>query len=226
MRRLLRVPWTARRSYQFSLKEISPESSLEGLTLKLKTPKLWPPDAKNWLIRKDPDAGKDWMQEKGMIEDEMVGWRHWLNGHEFEQALRVGDGREAWRAAVHGVAKGRTRLSNWSDLTEASPFLWPWPTFQMATTFSFEPCWNVTLLQDFPYIVGDAWDLYLPCTLLDKHERLSDQLCQNIQVQCLHQVTSSSLWCSTCLSITWIPHIEVIPHIKVICDGHGCGRHG
>ena len=110
MRRLLRVPWTARRSYQFSLKEISPESSLEGLTLKLKTPKLWPPDAKNWLIRKDPDAGKNWMQEKGMIEDEMVGWRHRLNGHEFEQALRVGDGREAWRAAVHGVAKGRTRL--------------------------------------------------------------------------------------------------------------------
>ena len=52
------------------------------------------------------------MQEKGMIEDEMVGWRHRLNGHEFEQALRVGDGREAWRAAVHGVAKGRTRLSN------------------------------------------------------------------------------------------------------------------
>ena len=49
------------------------------------TPILWPPDAKNWLIRKDPDAGKDWGQEeKGMTEDEMVGWYHWLNGHEFE----------------------------------------------------------------------------------------------------------------------------------------------
>ena len=49
------------------------------------TPILWPPDAKNWLIGKDPDAGKDWGQEKkGMTEDEMVGWHHWLNGHEFE----------------------------------------------------------------------------------------------------------------------------------------------
>ena len=49
------------------------------------TPLLWPPDAKNWLICKDPDAGKDWRwDEKGMTEDEMVGWHHWLNGHEFE----------------------------------------------------------------------------------------------------------------------------------------------
>ena len=49
------------------------------------TPVLWPPDEKNWLIGKDPDAGKDWRQEeKGMTEDEMVGWHHWLNGHEFE----------------------------------------------------------------------------------------------------------------------------------------------
>ena len=49
------------------------------------TPILWPPDMKNWLIRKDPDAGKDWRwEEKGTIEDEMVEWRHWLNGHEFE----------------------------------------------------------------------------------------------------------------------------------------------
>ena len=49
------------------------------------TPILWPPDAKNWLIWKDPDAGKDWRQEeKGMTEDEMVGWHHWLNGHRLE----------------------------------------------------------------------------------------------------------------------------------------------
>ena len=57
------------------------------------TPILWPTDAKNWLIGKDPDAGKDWKQEKkGMTEDEMVRWHHWLNGHESEQALGVGDG--------------------------------------------------------------------------------------------------------------------------------------
>ena len=53
---------------------------------------LWPPDVKNWLIWKDPDAGKNWRQEeKGMTEDEMVGLHHWLDGHEYEQGLAVGD---------------------------------------------------------------------------------------------------------------------------------------
>ena len=55
-------------------------------------PILWPPDAKNWLIRKDPDGGKDWRQEKGMREDEMVGWHQQLNGHEFKQASGDGEG--------------------------------------------------------------------------------------------------------------------------------------
>ena len=55
------------------------------------TPIIWPPDVKNWLIWKDPDAGKDWRQ-KGTTEDEMVGWHHQLNGHELQSALRVGDG--------------------------------------------------------------------------------------------------------------------------------------
>ena len=69
-RRLLRVPWTARRSNQSIIKEISPEYSLDA-----ETPILWPPDAKNGVIVKDPDAGKDWKwEEKGMTEDEMVGW--------------------------------------------------------------------------------------------------------------------------------------------------------
>ena len=57
-------------------------------------PILWPPDEKNWLIWKDPDAGKDWRwEEKGTTEDEIVGWHHRLNGHEFEQILGVGDGQ-------------------------------------------------------------------------------------------------------------------------------------
>ena len=79
-RRLLRVPWTARRSRQSILKEISPEYSLEGLMLKLKLHYF------GYLMRRtDPDAGKDWRwEEKGMTEDEMVGWHHQLNGHEFE----------------------------------------------------------------------------------------------------------------------------------------------
>ena len=59
------------------------------------TPILWPPDVKNWLIGKDPDAGKDWRQEKGITEDEMVGWHHRLDGHEFEETPGVGDGQRS-----------------------------------------------------------------------------------------------------------------------------------
>ena len=83
-RRLLRVPWTARRSNQSIVKEINPEYSLGGLMLKLKLPIPWPADAKNRLIGKAPDAGKDWRQEeKRTTEDEMVACHHWCNGHEF-----------------------------------------------------------------------------------------------------------------------------------------------
>ena len=76
--------------------------------------------AKRWLIGKDPDAGKDWRQEeKGTIEDEMAGWHHWLDGHEFEWTLGVLMDREAWGAAVHGVTKSRTwlttELTDWTD---------------------------------------------------------------------------------------------------------------
>ena len=68
---------------------------IERTDAEAEVPILWSPNAKNWLIGKDPEAGKDWRQEKkGMTEDEMVGWHHWLNGHEFEQAPGVGDGQE------------------------------------------------------------------------------------------------------------------------------------
>ena len=84
-RRLLRVPWTARRSNQSILKDISPEYSLEGLMLKLKLQYFGHLTRRTDSFGKDPDAGKDWRQdEKGRTEDEMVGWHHWLNGHEFE----------------------------------------------------------------------------------------------------------------------------------------------
>ena len=80
----MRVPWTARRSNQSILKEISPRWSLEGLMLKLKLQYFWPPHTKSWLIGKDSDAGRDWGQEeKGTAEDEMVGWHHQLDAHEF-----------------------------------------------------------------------------------------------------------------------------------------------
>ena len=85
-RRPLKVPWTERRASHSILNEINPECSLERLMLNLSI--LWLSDAKSQLVGKDPDAGKDWGQEqKGMTEDELVGWHHWLNGPEFGQAL-------------------------------------------------------------------------------------------------------------------------------------------
>ena len=94
-RRLLQVPWIARRSNQSILKEINPEYSLEKLMLtEAEASILWPPDVKSWLIWKDPNAGKNGRQgEKESTEDEMVGWHHQLNGHEFEQAPGDSEGQ-------------------------------------------------------------------------------------------------------------------------------------
>ena len=80
------------------------------------TPILWP-DVKNRLIGKDPDAGKEWRQEEnGMTEDEIVGWHHWLYGHEFMQTLGVGDGQQGLACCGSWSAKSWTRLSDWTEL--------------------------------------------------------------------------------------------------------------
>ena len=93
-RRLLRVPWTARRSNQSILKEISPGTFFGRNDAEAETPVFWPPHVKNWLIGNDSAAGRDWGQEeKGTTEDEMAGWHHWLDGHESQWTPGVGDGQ-------------------------------------------------------------------------------------------------------------------------------------
>ena len=90
---------------------------IERTDAEAETPILWPPDAKSRLIGKDPDAERDWGQEKkGTTKDEMIGWHHQINGHEFEQLWEWVMDREAWRASVHEVTKSWTRLSNWTEL--------------------------------------------------------------------------------------------------------------
>ena len=89
---------------------------------KAETPVLWPPHWKSWLIGKDSDAGRDWGQEeKGTTEDEMAGWHHWLDARDLSELRELVMDREAWPAVIHGVAKSRTRLSDWSDLIWYTP---------------------------------------------------------------------------------------------------------
>ena len=111
-RRLLRVPWTARRSNQSILKEIRPGISLEGMMLK-----LWPPHVKNWLIGKDSDAGRDWGQEeKGTTEDEMAGWHHRLSGCESEWTPGDGDGQGGLACCDSWGRKESDTTDNWTEL--------------------------------------------------------------------------------------------------------------
>ena len=117
-RRLLRVPWTEKRSNQ-SIPKGNQSWLFTGRTdAEAEAPILSPPDVKSWLVWKDPEAGKDWRWEKkGMTEDEMVGWHHWLNGHEFGQAPGVGDGQGGLVCCSPWGCKDSdtTELLNWTE---------------------------------------------------------------------------------------------------------------
>ena len=149
-RRLLRVPWTARRSNQFILKEISPGISLEGMMLKLKLQYFG--HLMRWLIGKDYDARRDWGQEeKGTTEEEMAGWHHWLGGRESEWTPGVGDGQgglaccDSWG---HKESDTTERL-NWTELICLSCHFIPFkmlPYFQEnLCRYWDEICLNVSI---------------------------------------------------------------------------------
>ena len=156
-RRLLRVPWTTRWSNESILKESSPGCSLEGLMLKLKLQYFV--HLKSQLIGKDPDAGKVWGQEeKGMTEDEMVGWHHWLNGHEFEWTPGVGDGQgglaccSPWGRRESGMTEGlkwtvRSKMGHASLLSSSSLVL-------CLSTLAFD---SSTFLTAFPFLLISYW---------------------------------------------------------------------
>ena len=117
-RRFLRVPWTARRFNYLHPKGDQSWVFIRRTDAEGETPKLWPPDVKKWLIGKDPDAGKDWRQEKGMAEDGMVGWHHRLSGHECEQAPGVDDGQGSLVCCCPWGCKesDMTEWLNWTEL--------------------------------------------------------------------------------------------------------------
>ena len=88
-------------------------------------PILWPSDTKSWLFGKEPDDGKDWGQkEKGVTEDEMVGWHHRLNERKFEQTLGAGEGQGRPVCCFYRVAKSRTGLSDWTTAARTANLSW------------------------------------------------------------------------------------------------------
>ena len=151
------------------------------------TPKFWPPDAKSWLIWKNPDVGKDWKrEEKDMTEEEMFGWHHWLHGHECEHAPRVGDGQGSLVCCSPWGCEelDTTEWLNWTDVflwklkSIIKPFLYK-VYFMMPKLISFIwqsssqnflTCdirqWYVT----YHFITGKNWVLWSPSQKL--HEKL------------------------------------------------------
>ena len=163
-RRLLKVPWTARRFNQSIVKETSPGCSLEGLMLRLKLQYfghlMWRVDS--W---EDPDAGRDWGQEeKGTTEDEMAGWHHWLDAHEFGRTPGVGEGQgglvfcDSWGHKESDM----TAQLNWSELKGIKVEKWIQSLFDM---FFHPDCYHCQFSSS---VVSDSLWLHglqhtLPC---------------------------------------------------------------
>ena len=115
-RRLLRVPWTSKRSNQSILKEINSWIFIGRTNAEAEALVLWPRDSKSQLIGKDPNAGKDWgPEETGVTEDEIDSITHSMDMH-LSKLWETAKDRRAWGVAVRGVAKSWTRLSDWTEL--------------------------------------------------------------------------------------------------------------
>ena len=111
-------------SYGISPKGNQSWMSIGRTDAEAEAPILWPHDAKNWLIGKDPDAGKDWRQEKkGTTEDEMVGWPHWLDGRELEQAPGDGEGQGSLKSCSPWGCK-ESDTTEWLNWTDGISHLW------------------------------------------------------------------------------------------------------
>ena len=155
-------------SLQEEIQPVNPKGNqfwifTERTDAEVEIPILWSPDVKNWLIGKDPDAGIDWRQEEGMTEDEMVGWHHRLNGHEFEQAPGISDGQEGLVCCSPWGRKesGMTEQLNWTDLMLSYIFYLWWSTIFVYPFFSqvqwasiwpiFWTLFQLNYLSPFPY---------------------------------------------------------------------------
>ena len=160
-------------------KQVNPKGNYSWIFIgktdaEAETPVIGPPDVKNWLIWKDPDAGKDWRQEeKGMTEDEMVWWHHRLDGHEFEWTLGVGDGQGILACCSPWCHKesDTTEGLNWTDLFSSSPHLISSVLLLLAILIGVQCTETVHCYQYLPlecYICYNWWTcIDTPCSLKD-----------------------------------------------------------
>ena len=136
---------------------------------KAETSIFWPPDTKNCLIGKYPDAGKNWRwEEKGMTEDEMVGWHHWLNGHEFEQALGAGDAQGSlaccspWGHKELDMTERLNWITYWGTVRPEAG-LWEWKTDCKVTPGFSTVCESVSqtsvIVQGSTIVLSNEWNV-------------------------------------------------------------------
>ena len=155
---------------------------------KAETPVLWPPHAKSWLIGKDFEAGRDWGQEeKGMTEDEMAGWHHWLDGRESQWTPGVGDGQGALACCDSWGRKesDTTKRLNWTELN--------WKSYLE------QPCWFYFSRSFLLILLNSILIKYLPSPLhsstpnwqkqRDMHQRVSGPLCPHSQETLVQDTT-------------------------------------
>ena len=187
-RRLLRVPWTARRSNQSILKEISPGCSSEGLILKLKLQYFGHLTGKSWLIWKDPDAGKDWGQEeKGTTENKMVGWHHQFNGHGFGWTPGVGDGEGGLACCGSWCRKelDMTERLNWTEMTHQDMIICNNGTKICFIKNFFSERWEVDVILKF-LITMPIIFMFQEFSILKKPSLFPIWNGRNLKMSCIH----------------------------------------
>ena len=165
------------------------------------TPVLWPPNVKNWLVGKDPDAGKDWMlEDKGTTEGGMVEWHHWLDGHGFEQALGVGDGQGSLACSSPWGRKE-------SDMTEQ--LNWTQPDEEPASSqMTGGPQVNCGLA--FVSLIKRKWGYLLPPrSFLFLHPELTHF---PLRFHMCIGVSASLLWLPQLSPLTWVWKGVLHPH--------------